>query len=144
MSDNPRHGESPVKEVEGGDNLPTKDQIEEVVNSKILPLEEAKEVYNLTTGAKLNTYKKMLYYSEELKTARIRFWKELEYNLAIHYTTLGWHDEAEVIVEKYLKQDDADLDFLQIKMNIERGRGNGDDAEAIRATICKISPKVLE
>ena len=109
---------------------------------KHVPLDEAITLYSLQ-GINIGVYKKLLYYGERLKSSHSREWKDLEHNLALQYQRLGWYDDADIIAMKYLERNEADVNFISIKMNIEKGRGNIDLMKEYKAKLLKSCPRIF-
>lgn len=65
---------------------------------------------------------------------------QLTYYLSLY----GKFDEAEIITEKYLKENPNDIDFLRMKLNIEMSKGNTNSMKEIKLKMLKINPKAFD
>jgi len=79
---------------------------------------------------------------EEFKTLGINHKNKLQQ--CYYLTLLGRFDEAQKITEEYLKKDSKDIDFLNMKLNIEMSKGDTEAMNQTKERILKINPKAFE
>ena len=61
-----------------------------------------------------------------------------------YLTLLGRFEEAKKITTEFLKKDSNDVDFLNMKLNIEMSEGNIVQMKKTKERILKINPKAFE